>query len=82
MKMMNDSMNPCVGAVFSADIAVPEHEREQRFYGRLLRTGTMPLWRDDLTAAVVGIRCGGGMVAARHPPSAQCTHSPTPTDRR
>lgn len=48
MKMMNESMVPCVGAVFSADIAVPEHEREQRFYGRVLRTGTTPLWRDDL----------------------------------
>ncbi len=39
---------PRVGAVFSADIAVPEHEREVRFYSRVLSTGASPLWRDDL----------------------------------
>jgi predicted enzyme related to lactoylglutathione lyase len=37
-----------VGAVLSADIAVPEHEREIRFYARVLSTGEKPLWRDDL----------------------------------
>jgi len=37
-----------VGAVLSADIAVPEHEREVRFYSRVLSTGTTPLWREDL----------------------------------
>ena len=37
-----------VGAVVSADIAVPEHEREVRFYSRVLTTGARPLWRDDL----------------------------------
>lgn len=37
-----------VGAVLSADIAVPEHERELRFYSRVLTTGARPLWRDDL----------------------------------
>jgi uncharacterized protein len=38
---------PGVGAVFSADIAVPEHEREVRFYSRVLSTGEHPLWRED-----------------------------------
>lgn len=39
---------PCVGGVLSADIAVPEHERELRFYSRVLCTGEHPLWREDL----------------------------------
>ena len=38
-----------VGGVLSADIAVPEHERELGFYARILTTGSEPLWRDDLT---------------------------------
>src|SRR6187399_1129841 len=38
-----------VGAVLSADIAVPDHEREMRFYSRVLSTGDHPLWRvEDL----------------------------------
>ena len=37
-----------VGGVMSADIAVPEHERELRFYSRVLTTGDSPLWREDL----------------------------------
>jgi predicted enzyme related to lactoylglutathione lyase len=37
-----------VGVVVSADIAVPEHERELRFYSSLLTTGDRPLWREDL----------------------------------
>ncbi len=37
-----------IGAVVSADIAVPEHERELRFYSSVLTTGDSPLWRDDL----------------------------------
>ena len=44
---MKDLFNPCVGSVFSADIAVPEHEREVRFYSRVLSTGVKPLWRED-----------------------------------
>lgn len=36
-----------VGGVLSADIAVPEHEREVRFYSRVLSTGETPLWRQD-----------------------------------
>lgn len=38
-----------VGGVLSADIAVPDHERELRFYSQVLTTGPAPLWRDDLT---------------------------------
>ena len=38
-----------VGGVLSADIAVPEHERELSFYSQILTTGSAPLWRDDLT---------------------------------
>jgi predicted enzyme related to lactoylglutathione lyase len=38
---------PSVGAVLSADIAVPEHAREVRFYSRVLSTGETPLWRED-----------------------------------
>ncbi|MCC7019862.1 MAG: VOC family protein [Ardenticatenales bacterium] len=45
---MSDPFVPQVGAVFSADIAVPEHEREVRFYARVLGTGERPLWREDL----------------------------------
>ena len=37
-----------VGGTLSADIAVPEHERELRFYSRVLTTGEKPLWREDL----------------------------------
>lgn len=37
-----------VGGILSADIAVPEHEREVRFYSRVLTTGEDPLWREDL----------------------------------
>lgn len=37
---------PRAGGVISADIAVPEHEREQRFYSRVLSTGPEPLWRE------------------------------------
>ena len=45
---MSDLFSPSPGAVFSADIAVPEHERELRFYSRVLGTGEPPLWREDL----------------------------------
>ncbi len=37
-----------VGGVLSADIAVPDHERELDFYSQVLTTGDAPLWRDDL----------------------------------
>ena len=45
---MNEPFTPRVGGILSADIAVAEHEREVRFYSRVLGTGENPLWRDDL----------------------------------
>ncbi len=45
---MSASYIPRVGGILSADIAVPEHEREVRFYSRVLSTGENPLWREDL----------------------------------
>ena len=45
---MSDPFVPRVGGVLSADIAVPDHEREVRFYSRVLSTGEHPLWREDL----------------------------------
>ncbi len=45
---MSTTFVPQAGAIFSADIAVPEHERELRFYSRVLSTGDYPLWRADL----------------------------------
>jgi predicted enzyme related to lactoylglutathione lyase len=44
---MSDLFAPRVGGVLSADIAVPEHERELRFYSRVLSTGPNPLWRAE-----------------------------------
>jgi len=38
-RVVTERFTPGVGAVFSADIAVPEHEREVRFYARVLGTG-------------------------------------------
>jgi predicted enzyme related to lactoylglutathione lyase len=37
-----------VGGVLSADIAVPEYERELQFYSHVLTTGESPLWCEDL----------------------------------
>jgi predicted enzyme related to lactoylglutathione lyase len=45
---MSDPFVARVGAVFSADIAIPEHAQTLRFYSRVLTTGTHPLWREDL----------------------------------
>ena len=45
---MSEPFVPRVGGIRSADIAVPEHEREVRFYSRVLSTGENPLWREDL----------------------------------
>ena len=45
---MNESFVSRVGGIISADIAVPEHEREMHFYSRILTTGENPLWREDL----------------------------------
>lgn len=43
---MNPPFVAGVGSILSADIAVPEHEREVRFYSRVLSTGENPLWRE------------------------------------
>ncbi len=45
---MNDPFVPRVGGIVSADIGVPEHEREVGFYSRVLTTGENPFWREDL----------------------------------
>jgi uncharacterized protein len=45
---MSEPFLPRVGGILSADIAVPEHDREVRFYSRVLGTGDNPLWREDL----------------------------------
>lgn len=45
---MSTPLAPRIGAVLSADIAVPEHEREVRFYSRVLTTGERPFWGEDL----------------------------------
>ncbi len=47
-RTMSDPFVPRVGGILSADIAVPEHEREVRFYSRILSTGENPLWHEDL----------------------------------
>ena len=49
---MSDTFITGVGAVLSADIAVPDHEREVHFYSRVLRTGPSPLWREDMMSNV------------------------------
>lgn len=45
---MTDQFATRVGAVLSADIAVPEHQRVVGFYAHVLTTGDVPLWREDL----------------------------------
>lgn len=45
---MSSPFKAQVGSVLSADIAVPEHEREMRFYSRVMRTGESPPWREDM----------------------------------
>jgi uncharacterized protein len=45
---MSGPFVPGVGAVLSADIAVPDHARVVHFYSRVLGTGAAPLWREDL----------------------------------
>lgn len=48
---MPNPFTPRIGGTLSADIAVPDHAREVRFYARVLTTGDAPLWRDDLMNA-------------------------------
>lgn len=67
---MTDPLVPRVGGVLSADIAVPELEREVRFYSRVLTTGKDPLWREDLTNNV------GAPVIGLGPRSAPYDHFP------
>jgi uncharacterized protein len=56
---MSNPFVPRVGGILSGDIAVPEHERELRFYSRVLTTGENPFWREDLMnnlgAPVIGL---------------------------
>jgi uncharacterized protein len=57
---MSELFIPRVGAVFSADIAVPDHERALRFYSRVLSTGEQPLWRaadlmNNLGMPIIGL---------------------------
>jgi hypothetical protein len=63
-KTMSKPFVPGVGAVFSADIAVPDHEREARFYSRVLSTGEKPLWRgedlmNNLGMPIIGVGARG-----------------------
>ncbi len=67
---MNDPFVPCVGGILSADIAVPEHEREVRFYSRMLTTGENPLWREDL------MNNRGTPIIGLGPRSAEIDHLP------
>jgi len=66
---MRDLFVPQVGAVFSADIAVPEHERVARFYAHVLSTGEHALWRADDLMNNLGLPIIG--VGARTPDYAQ-----------
>ena len=45
---MSHPFRPRTGAILSADIAVPDHERVRRFYAEVLSTGQQPLWKWDL----------------------------------
>lgn len=45
---MRNSFFHGVGGVLSADIAVPDHERELGFYSKVLTTGSSQLWSEDL----------------------------------
>jgi len=67
---MSDPFVPRVGGILSADIAVPEHEREVRFYSRVLTTGENPLWREDLMNNL------GTPIVGLGPRSAEYDHLP------
>lgn len=45
---MRNSFVPGPGGILSADIAVPEHDRELEFYSSVLTTGEKSLWNKDL----------------------------------
>jgi len=67
---VTDSSAPIAGRVLSADIAVPEHERVVAFYARVLSTGEVPLWRDNLmnNAGIPIIGVGERIAAYDHLP--------------
>jgi len=67
---MSSLFVPRVGGILSADIAVPEHEREVRFYSRVLTTGENPLWREDLMNNL------GTPIVGLGPRSAEYAHLP------
>ena len=71
---MSDLLVPGGGGILSADIAVPEHEREVRFYSRVLSTGENPLWREDLMnnlgMPIIGL--GARSAGYAHPLSNGC----------
>ncbi len=67
---MRDPFIPRVGGILSADIAVPEHEREVRFHARVLTTGEHPLWREDL------MNNAGTPIIGLGPRSAEYDHLP------
>lgn len=57
---MTGSFAARAGAVLSADIAAPEHERAVRFYSRVLSTGASPCWRaadlmNEMGIPIVGV---------------------------
>lgn len=62
---MSELFVPRVGGILSADIAVPEHEREARFYSRVLSTGANPLWQADTLMNNMGMPIIG--LGARSP---------------
>jgi len=68
---MSKPFVPGVGAILSADIAVPEHERQVRFYSRVLTTGENPLWRGEDLVNNLGVPIIG--LGAR---SAEYNHLP------
>jgi len=67
---MSNPLVPRVGGILSADIAVPDHEREMRFYSRILTTGENPLWREDLMNNL------GTPIVGLGPRSAEYNHLP------
>ncbi len=63
---MGHAFVPRAGGILSADIAVPDHEREARFYARVLSTGETPLWREDLMNSLGMPVIGLGARTAEH----------------
>ena len=76
---MSTPFAPRVGGILSADIAVPEHERELRFYSRILTTGESPFWREDLMnnlgTPIVGLGAHASPDYDRAPPPVDAARS-------